>query len=266
MQHERILSSIPLTLVLAACTAIGERRISATPEPAGSPASSGAMEAVAIPAAVPLAKAPESFELAFATHLDMELPEQDAYIEREPGSGQLWRVTLGENDMSLPLYRTARAVKHDPFDPAALGPYPKGEPLGMTLGQWLHQSGHGRYTYADGVGKLELSFSGLVPKGVYTLWHAFMALPPTEPFSGTLDLPLGARDGSESVFVADEKGRAEVVRSFTPGLQMSDVYTTSMLAIAYHSDGKTHGGVPGDFGLNVHVPLFVMLPHRDGIQ
>jgi hypothetical protein len=35
-----------------------------------------------------------------------------------------------------------------------------------------------------------------------------------------------------------------------------------MLAINYHSDGKTYGGLPGAFGLNAHVPIFAMLPRR----
>ncbi len=211
--------------------------------------------------------APEvvSFDLAFGTHLDMDLPEQDVYIERVPGSGQVWRVTKGDNDMNAPLFKAAVETKHDPFDESALGPHRRGEPMGMTLGRWLRHQGTGTYTCVDGIGTLELSFSGLVPNGVYTMWHAFMAMPPTQPFSGTLDLPLGARDGSESVFLADEDGNAEFVHSFTPGLEMSDVWTTSMLAINYHSDGKTYGALPGAFGLTAHIPLFVMLPHRDGI-
>jgi hypothetical protein len=207
-----------------------------------------------------------SFDVAFKTHLDMDLPEQDVYVEFEPGSGEIFRITKGFNDMSAPLFKTATPQKHDPFNPDALGPYAKGEAIGMTLGRWLQHQGTGTYTATDGVGTLDLSFSGLVPNGVYTMWHAFIALPPTTPFSGTLDLPLGARDGSESVFVADENGRAEFEHTFTPGLEMSDVWTTAMLAINYHSDGKTYGGVPGDFGLNAHIPLFVMLPSRDGIE
>lgn len=207
-----------------------------------------------------------SFDVAFGTHLDMDLPEQDVFLEREPGSGQVWRVTKGDHDMSAPLYKAAKVIPHDPFDPKALGPHPKGEPMGLTLGEWLKHQGTGTYRYADGVGTLELSFSGLVPNGIYTMWHAFIALPPTTPFSGTLDLPLGARDGSESVFVADPNGEATFVHSFSPGLEMSDVWTTAMLAINYHSDGKTYGGLPGPFGLGAHVPLFLMLPDRDGIE
>ena len=207
-----------------------------------------------------------SFDVSFKTHLDMDLPEQDIYIERVKGSREVWRVTKGDNDMNAPLYKTAVETKHNPFDPTALGPHPQGEPMGMTLGDWLKHQGTGTYTAVDGVGTLDLSFSGLVPNGVYTMWHAFIALPPTTPFSGTLDLPLGARDGSESVFRADANGEAKFRHTFTPGLEMSDVWTTAMLAINYHSDGKTYGAFPGNFGLNSHIPLFVMLPNRDGIQ
>lgn len=206
------------------------------------------------------------FEVAFITHLDANMPEQDVYIERKPGSGEVWRVTKGDNDMDAPLYKTAVETKHDPFNDEAIGPHAKGESMGVTLGEWLQHRGTGKYTYEKGTGRLQLDFKGLVPNGVYTMWHAFIALPPTTPFSGTLDLPLGARDGSESVFVADENGNAKFDHSFKPGLQMSDVWTTAMLAINYHSDGKTYGGRPGRFGLNAHIPLFVMLPPRAGLK
>ncbi len=202
-------------------------------------------------------------ELAFITHLEADLPEQDVYIEREPGSGLVYRVTQGDHDMEAAVYRAAESVPHNPFDPAAIGPYPKGEPLGMSLGQWLAQRGRGTYACRDGVGALDIEFTGLVPNGVYTMWHAFMALPPTEPFSGTLDLPLGARDGSESVFKAESDGSARFVRSFSPCLEMSDDWTTSMLALNYHSDGKTYRADPGQFGTNAHIPLFVMLPRGE---
>ncbi len=206
-----------------------------------------------------------SIELAFMTHLDMELPEQDVFIEREVGSGEVWRVTRGDNDMSAPLFKTAVPVKHDPFNPDAVGPHPKGDPLGLTLGQWLRHQGGGTYRCVNGEGSLETWFTGLVPNGVYTMWHAFMAMPPTTPFSGALELPLGARDGSTSMFRADANGEASFMHQFKPCLEMSDVWTTSMLAINYHSDGRTYGGLPGDFGYNAHIPLFLLLPNREGI-
>ena len=133
--------------------------------------------------------------------------------------------------------------------------------------RWIRQlKGGGKYTCADGEGTLDVTFSGLVPNGVYTMWHAFIALPPTTPFSGTLDIPLGARDGSTSVFEADADGNAAFQHTFQPCLELSDVWTTSMLAINWHSDGKTYGAYPGDFGLNAHIPLFLMLPPREGLE
>ena len=207
-----------------------------------------------------------SIDLAFITHLDGGMPEQDVFIEREPGSNQVYRVTIGDNDMNAPLFKTAEPVPHNPFDADAVGPYAKGEAFGMTVGEWLKHSGAGTYTCKNGEGRLDTEFSGLVPNGVYTMWHAFTAIPATKPFSGFLDLPLGARDGSTSVFVANENGEAAFSHTFKPCLQMSDVWTTSLLAINYHSDGKTYAALPGDFGYNAHVPLFVMLPPRDGIE
>lgn len=269
------LIAVVFLLTLAGCASVSARPGAKSPEAPGEVFPLLETNIVAVPdrtepAPEPVTAEPSpgaiSFDVAFRTHLEMDLPEQDVYIEREPGSGQVYRVTKGDNDMSAPLFKTAVETEHDPFNPDAIGPHPKGEPLGLTLGQWLKHRGTGTYTYEDGVGHLDLEFSGLVPNGVYTMWHAFIALPPTEPFSGTLDLPLGARDGSESVFVADAKGTARFVHRFRPGLQMSDVWTTSMLAINYHSDGKTWGGSPGKFGLNAHVPLFVMLPRRKGLE
>lgn len=207
-----------------------------------------------------------AIDLAFITHLDANLPEQDVFIERVPGSGEVFRATPGDNNMDAELFKTATPVPHNPFDAAAIGPHPKGEAIGMTLGQWLKHRGTGNYSCENGEGTLRTSFDGLVPNGVYTMWHAFTAIPATKPFSGFLDLPLGARDGSTSVFVADDEGTAAFDHTFKPCLQMSDVWTTSLLAINWHSDGETYAGSPGAFGYNAHVPLFLMLPPREGLE
>lgn len=207
-----------------------------------------------------------SVELAFITHLDADLPEQDVYIERVADSGKFYRVTKGDHNMAAQVYRLTKEQHHDPFDPDAVGPYEDAVPLGFTLGDWLKHQGTGTYTCTDGVGALDLSFTGLVPNGIYTMWHAFVAIPPPEPFTGTLDLPLGARDGSESMFVAEADGSKDFRHTFEPCLQMSDTWTTSMLAINYHSDGNTWGGHPGHFGKDAHIPLFVSLPLREGVE
>ena len=209
--------------------------------------------------------APVSFDLTFNFHIDDELAEQDIFVEKVPGSGQVYRPTVGERDLSLPLYTTAQPVEHTPFEPDNLGPWPKGKPLGITLGEWLGASGKGTYTCSDGVGTLDVTFTKLVPDGVYTVWHAFMAWPPTEPFIGTYDLPVGARDGSQSVFTANAEGNAEVQRTFKPCLQLTGEHLAAELAIVYHSDGKTYGPLPGEFARDSHVHMYVGLPKRSGI-
>ena len=212
----------------------------------------------------PRAEVVTSIDLAFVTHLDKDLPEQDVFIEREPGSGEVWRVTKGDNDMSAPLFAAAHTIEHDPFNPDAVGPHPQGEPLGMTLGEWLAQKGTGTYTCVDGAGILDTSFTGLVPNGLYTMWHSF-AVMPHNPATGMIDLPLGARDGSDAAFHADADGNASLVKHFKPCLQMSDLWTSSILAINYHSDGQTYGASPGEFGRAAHIPLFLVLPNREGM-
>ena len=206
-----------------------------------------------------------SLELVFTSHLDASLPERDVFVERQPGSNEVYRITLADINPIAPLFRAARPIPRNPFDAIAIGPHPKGEPLGLTLGEWLGHSGTGTYTCSDGEGRLDTKFTGLVRYGIYSIWHTFTALPATAPFSGYLDVPLGARDGSTSIFVADENGQAVVSQTFRPCLQLSDIRTTSLLAINYHSDGKTHAGRPGHFGYNAHVPLFLQLPPRVGL-
>ena len=208
---------------------------------------------------------PVSFDLTFVFHIDDDLAEQDVFIEREPGSGQVYRPTKGERDLSKPLFTTLYPVAHTPFEPDNLGPWPKGKALGVTLGEWFAAEGKGRYTCENGEGHITIDFTSLVPNGVYTVWHAFMAWPPTEPFIGTYDLPMGARDGSQSVFTTDAAGNAVVERTFKPCLQLTGEHLAAELAIVYHSDGKTYGPLPGEFATDSHVHMYVGLPKRSGI-
>jgi hypothetical protein len=205
-----------------------------------------------------------SIVLAFSTHLQADLPAMDVFIEREQGAEHVYRPTNRDSQNKM-LFRTSAAVARASFDLQRIGPYPKGDAFNMTLGDWAGHSGSGTYRCRDGEGTLNAEFSGLVPNGMYTMWHTFTAVRATRPFSGYLDLPLGARDGSTSIFVANGDGEATFSRTFAPCLQMSDAWLTAMLAVNFHSDGRTHAGLPGDFGQNVHTPLFVVLPQRTSL-
>lgn len=204
--------------------------------------------------------ASEPLKIAFAFHVDADLPEQDVFIEREEGTGLVYRVTIDDRDLTAPLYRTAYPLHHNPFDAGAVGPYARGEALDLNLGEWYAAEGEATYHCQEGTGHMEATFSGLVPEGVYTMWHFFMANPQTNPFIGTFDLPVGARDGTQSMFVADTQGDAAFVREFQPCLQMSGVQLAAGLAVAWHSDGMTYGPLPGEFATRSHIQLFTVLP------
>ena len=200
-------------------------------------------------------------ELEFVDHLKIEMIEQDVYVERTAGADEVYRVTAAEREQynDAPVFATADTVHHNPLDAAFNGPYEKGRPLGFTLGEWLSASGKATYTCDDGTGSVEASFAGLVPNGVYTFWNFYLPTPAAQPFS-TYDLPIGVRDGSESVFTTDARGNARYEATFTPCLQMTAAQLAAGLAIAWHSDGKTYGPTPGEFGNKTHVHLFTVLP------
>ena len=155
-------------------------------------------------------------------------------------------------------YSTATPTAHDPFKVGEnpLGPFDKGKLLGFTLQQWLSASGIGIYSVDDENAEIDLSFKNLVPNGVYTLWCSRITFPPNP---NIVDMPCGAEDGSENSFTADDKGSGSFSLKLKP-LEASTKETASMVALAYHSDGKTYGESPGDFGSNTHVQIFFMMP------
>ena len=171
--------------------------------------------------------------------------------------------------MDFPAYTTKTSHHHVPFAPVGAGPFEKGKALGMTLGEWLAGTGTADYTCKGGAATIKIDFEKLVPNGIYTVWYFLAGKPHMGcadcPFT-TIDFPMGGGDGSQSVFTAGANGKATYQASFSPCLKLGDDLIFSGMALNYHSDGKTYGALPGDFGLNAHVPLVVMLPNRDGIE
>lgn len=201
-------------------------------------------------------------DVQFVNHIQANLPEQDVFIEQTEGSNQVVRVE-GEagkdlKNLAKKAYAASTAVAHDPFKVGQnpLGPYPKGKNLGFTLGQWLKAQGSGTYTVGGGSAELNLTFTNLVPNGVYTVWCSRITFPPNP---NVVDRPCGNPDGSENVFTADAQGNGTFNLKLSP-LEESTKETASVVALAYHSDGKTYGENPGDFGLNSHVQIFYLLP------
>lgn len=203
---------------------------------------------------------PKVFELKAFTHLALGVAEQDVFVERVVGSGQVERVLPGEEAelLDLPVYAASELVKHDLFgtSDAPIGPFEKGADLGMTLGEWLSATGQGTYSVTGGRAKIEMTLENLVPNGVYTAWCSRVSFPPN---GNAVDKACGAADGTENMFTADADGNARFELELA-ALPPSSAETATTIAFAYHSDGKTYGGYPGDFGLNSHVQLAAPIP------
>jgi len=210
----------------------------------------------------------QRLELQFGTHIQHGLPEQDAYIEKVPGSGQIFRATEADMESygNAQLYATMGPNRHNPFDAAANGPYVKDRPLGITLAEWLAAAGTASYACADNRGTVTASFENLVPQGLYTVWYFFVPTPHLEPHQGAYDLPLGARDGSDNTFRADAEGNATLEVSFEPCLQLSGVQLAAGLGVAWHSNDLAYGASPGAFGYITHAQIFTMFPKEEEIE
>lgn len=201
-------------------------------------------------------------EIVFVDHLTAGLIEQDVFVEHEDGSGKVYRVLPQEKKKywDKQVYKSAQPQKHDPFNARTAGPFEKGEPMGMTLGEWLSAKGKATYSCVDGWGKFQATFENLIPNSTYTMWHFFMVKGQSDPFLPMIEVPMGDRDGSHSVFTTDENGKGVMDITFDQCLQLGDTQLASGIAIAYHSDGKTYGVLPGDFGTVSHVQVFALMP------
>lgn len=209
------------------------------------------------------AQTTKKVDLTFVSHLAAEMPEQDVFVEISPGSDQVQRITVENSQtyMDAPVYASQAAINHDPFQlgDAPVGPYAKGADLGFTMDEWLAGTATGTYTVTGDEAQIDLSFEKLVPNGVYTVWCAHINVPPN--FS-IVDEPCGAADGSQNVFTAGADGKAEFNLSVDALPDTTDE-TIRVIAAAYHSDGKTYGSYPGDFGLNSHVQILAFIPEPE---
>ena len=86
-------------------------------------------------------------ELDFLTHVGQGIVEQDVFIERVEGSGELYRIAPAEVDTyaDSKLFATKDAIPYEPFDPVPGGPYAMGRALDVTLREWLDAEGTGSY-------------------------------------------------------------------------------------------------------------------------
>jgi len=111
--------------------------------------------------------------------------------------------------------------------------------------------------------RVKLDLTGLIPKGVYTVWNVVFDAPgmdPTQEMIGVDGLgAAGIGDGSDNVFTASSDGKASI-EILSPGGTLSMLSNTDLgtcpltdnfewhVVGAYHLDGQTHGPSLGPDG------------------
>lgn len=240
--HEALLVAlVGLSLLLAGC-------VNGTED--GAPATGSEPAPVALEA------------IPMVPHVDIGIAEQDVFVDKGDATG-VYRVSVEDAAdpalLDAPLYASAEPLEHDP---AELGPFEKGEPLGFTLSEWLSGTGVIAYACQDGEATFDATLSNLVPEGVYTFWYGRLTME-EGAIAGVEEVPLGAPDGSQNTFTAGEDGAAHFHLDSFPCVAPTEMDETgtgmsTVFAIAYHSDGKTYGEDPGPFGSVSHVHLVAM--------
>jgi hypothetical protein len=101
-----------------------------------------------------------------------------------------------------------------------------------------------------------------VPNALYTVWDARLDFE-EGAIVGALELPAGARDGSQNSLRTDATGAGTYHVTYTPcnapatgGPGVGATGSSAIFALAYHSDGRSYGASPGPFGSVSHIHLF----------
>ncbi|EHP41787.1 hypothetical protein OR16_18381 [Cupriavidus basilensis OR16] len=119
-----------------------------------------------------------------------------------------------------------------------------GQALDMSLGAWLSAKGQVILTpQPNGREKVTVVLSGLKPHGRYSLFENHFDQKPVgfTPLDG---------NGTDNNVVANAEGKA-VLTTVSP----TTITHNNAVLVVYHSDGKTHGKMRGEIGIDVHHQL-----------
>lgn len=147
---------------------------------------------------------------------------------------------------------------------------PQGEPI--TLWQWSQASGRVRIACKQDGTRYHFQFRGLIPGGIYTIWHF--------PGSGGGALASHRPDDINNAFVANPAGNANfqvtgsagnmtlggtvgdctlpTSENIGSGYDFSEGFGTALFAVEYHNDQMSHGPIPGPFNTFAAPIMFVI--------
>ncbi len=147
---------------------------------------------------------------------------------------------------------------------------PSGNPI--TLGDWKQATGHASIECVEGGTRYHFRFKGLIPNGLYTLWHF--------PGSGGGALASHRPNDINNVMTANVAGNAHLIVVGTAGnmtfggsvgactLPTSENigrgydfvggFGDALFMLEYHNDQRTHGPFPGPFNTFAAPLAFVL--------
>lgn len=145
----------------------------------------------------------------------------------------------------------------------------------VTWGEWSGVEGHISVKCVQKGTHAVLHLSGLIPRGVYTIWNVVFEAP---GFTGEFDVPgsvpanvigfgpSGSSDGSSSAFRASASGRASISTVTPPGdlgvagdiggCALTDEFEWHVVGL-YHIDGETYGSERGPEGTRAEQFAFI---------
>ena len=200
------------------------------------------------------ARAAETVHLRFVTHA--------AFFSGEMHLGQAIDPQMFVRDRKAPAgigpqkIRHVAGIRNLRFSDASSTPLfsAAGKRLGFTAGRWLGAHGVVTIAAAANGANIVATFSGLKPHGVYSLFENHFDVKPVgfTPLDG---------DGKHNSFTAGAAGDA-TVRIHSPRM----LTHANAVLLVYHSDGKTHGRVRGQIGINRLLKNSLSLRGRVGVR
>jgi len=147
---------------------------------------------------------------------------------------------------------------------------PDGHPV--TWGEWNRAAGTAKINCTGQGTRLNMSMSGLIPNGVYSMWCMQFQAPGFDTAYTNVSGfgAAGANDGSQNVFTASPRGEARFhvscpagplsVNGSIAGCIPTDEYELHFVGI-YHMDGKPGAATPGTAGKYVEQFAFIISNH-----
>lgn len=192
----------------------------------------------------------EQFGIPFQPH---RIAKTSQVITTPPSTDPVYDSNGNAPRKNSPLYTDTSGMCSHLFPITA----PDGSAI--KLQQWTAVKGSAKIDCSPAGTAVTLKLRNLIPNGVYTIWVLGLKSPGITPdFANLLGVDaLGPPDGSQNAFVASPKGEAELTAFNEAGpysdLDLGNMAPACLLDLfefqllgAYHPDGQTHGGHPGD--------------------